>query len=119
MRRWHKLLAPWFALLLLIIAFTGVVTQATAVLEAAAAKPAVISAWQVGRKCVPMLAKRSPAGAWNHWFKKLHSGEALGPVGIILNLAGGLALLFFAGSGFWMYLSMWLRRRRNRRLIAR
>jgi uncharacterized iron-regulated membrane protein len=96
-----------------------VVTQATAVLDAAIAKPATPSAAQADRASVPVREKRSTAGAWNHWVKKLHSGEALGPVGIALNLAGGLALLFFAGSGFWMYLSMWLRLRRNRRLKAR
>lgn len=39
----------------------------------------------------------------------------MGPVGIALNIGGGVALLFFAGSGFWMYLTMWLTRRRNRR----
>ena len=36
-------------------------------------------------------------------------------MGIALNVGGGVALLFFAGSGFWMYLTMWLNRRRNRR----
>jgi uncharacterized iron-regulated membrane protein len=100
MRRWHKLLAPWFALILFVIAFTGAVTQATAILDTPPATSPMPSA----------------IGGWNHWFKKLHSGESLGPVGIALNLAGGLALLFFAGSGVWMYLSMWLKRRRGRRL---
>jgi uncharacterized iron-regulated membrane protein len=57
--------------------------------------------------------------SWNRWVKHLHSGESLGPVGIALNLAGGLALLFFAGSGFWMYLSMALRLRRGRRTRLR
>ena len=118
MRRWHKLLAPWFALLLFAIALTGVITQATALLEPSTAKAAMA---ETGAKAPPPPAagKRSAIGAWNHWFKKLHSGEALGPAGIALNLAAGLALLFFAGSGFCMYLTMWLRLRRNRRSRAR
>ena len=124
MRRWHKLLAPWFALILFVIAFTGAVTQATAILdtppatlaEKSAAKSAAAPGSEAGRIKAPKDEQRSALGGWNHWFKKLHSGESLGPVGIALNLAGGLALLFFAGSGVWMYLSMWLKRRRSRRL---
>lgn len=118
MRRWHKLLAPWFALLLFAIALTGVVTQATALLDTPTAGTAPAEAG-AKRPVAPAAGKRSAIGAWNHWFKKLHSGEALGPGGIALNLAAGLVLLFFAGSGFWMYLSMWLRLRRNRRSRAR
>jgi uncharacterized iron-regulated membrane protein len=115
MRRWHKLLAPWFALILFVIAFTGAVTQATAILDTPPAKPATAPS-TTGKIKAPKDEKRTALGGWNHWFKKLHSGESLGPVGIALNLAGGLALLFFAGSGVWMYLTMWLRRRRSRRL---
>ncbi|WP_245649221.1 PepSY domain-containing protein [Sphingomonas mali] len=118
MRRWHKLLAPWFALILFVIAFTGAVTQATAILDAPPAKSVASVGGKAGRAGMPKEEKRTALGAWNHWFKKLHSGESLGPVGIALNLAGGLALLFFAGSGVWMYLTMWLKRRRGRRLRA-
>jgi uncharacterized iron-regulated membrane protein len=112
MRRWHKLLAPWFAFILLVIAFTGAVTQATALLDTPPAKATA----PLAGAAKPASEKRTAMGGWNHWFKKLHSGELLGPVGIALNLAGGLALLFLAGSGVWMYLTMWLKRRRSRRL---
>jgi uncharacterized iron-regulated membrane protein len=118
MRRWHKLLAPWFALILFVIAFTGAVTQATAILDTPPAKAATAVAGKTDRTKMPKEEKRTALGGWNRWFKKLHSGESLGPVGIALNLAGGLALLFFAGSGVWMYLTMWLKRRRARRLLA-
>lgn len=118
MRRWHKLLAPWFALILFVIAFTGAVTQATALLDRPPAKSAAASGGKADLAGIPRDEKRTALGGWNHWFKKLHSGESLGPVGIALNLAGGLALLFFAGSGVWMYLTMWLKRRRARRLRA-
>lgn len=121
MRRWHKLLAPWFALVLVVVAMTGVITQVTSVLDtpaspqskATTAPSAIIEGKP--RHVKAKGEKRTPLGEWNHWFKKLHSGEALGPVGIAINAASGLALLFFAGSGFWMYLSMWLKLRRNRR----
>ena len=119
MRRWHKLLAPWFALLLFVIAFTGAVTQATAILDVPPVKSALAPAdGAASGRGATAHEKRSAMGGWNHWFKKIHSGEALGPIGIALNLAAGLVLLFFAGSGFWMYLSMWLRLRRNRRRRA-
>jgi uncharacterized iron-regulated membrane protein len=103
MRRWHRMLAPWFALLLLILAATGLATHATDLL----APPPVKSA--SGGPDQPSTMKRL-----NRLIKHIHSGETLGPVGIALNIGGGVALLFFAGSGFWMYLSMWLKRRRNR-----
>ncbi|WP_294204730.1 hypothetical protein [uncultured Sphingomonas sp.] len=105
MRRWHHMLAPWFALLLLLLAATGLATQATDLLDSPAPS-------------VAMAANPAPTStmkSWNRWFKHIHSGETLGPVGIALNIGGGVALLFFAGSGFWMYLTMWLNRRRNRR----
>ncbi|WP_295560738.1 hypothetical protein [uncultured Sphingomonas sp.] len=105
MRRWHRLLAPWFALLLLLLAATGLATQATDLLDRAPAKTASADA----------PATPSAMKSWNRWFKHIHSGETLGPVGIALNIGGGVALLFFAGSGFWMYLTMWLNRRRIRR----
>lgn len=117
MRRWHRMLAPWFAWLLLLLALTGVATQVTAVIGdmATAQRPAVTDKGTTDKAAAGQPPKRSPIGQWNHWFKKLHSGEMLGPIGIAANLLGGIALLFFAGSGFWMYLSMWLRRQRARR----
>ncbi|MBT2188292.1 PepSY domain-containing protein [Sphingobium nicotianae] len=115
MRRWHKILAPWFALILVIVAFTGVVTQVTSTLDTP--PPTQATSPRIGEHTRSKVEreKRSALGEWNHWFKKLHSGEALGPIGIAANAISGLALLFFAGSGFWMYLSMWLKLRRNRR----
>jgi uncharacterized iron-regulated membrane protein len=115
MRRWHKLLAPWFALILVVVAFTGVVTQVTSVLDTPVVVPSKAPMADKHRHSNAGGEKRTPLGEWNHWFKKLHAGESLGPVGIAVNALSGLALLFFAGSGFWMYLSMWLKQRRNRR----
>ncbi|WP_287979603.1 PepSY domain-containing protein [Sphingomonas sp.] len=115
MRRWHRLLAPWFALLLLILAATGIATQLTSVFDTPAARPAPAASPLADTPASPPKKTRSALGSWNHWIKKIHSGEEFGPVGIALNLAGGAALLFFAGSGLWMYIDMWTRRRRSRR----
>ena len=53
-------------------------------------------------------------GDWNLGFlHKIHSGEQFGPVGVIVSLASGLALLFFAFSGLWMYVYMFTRRARK------
>lgn len=114
MRHWHRALAPWLALLLALISLTGLATQATDLLDSPA-RPAAVAMIRPAPGRKPPSAKRSAMGEWNHWLKKLHSGEALGPAGIALNLAGGFALVFFAVSGAWMYLSMWLKRRRGRR----
>ena len=57
--------------------------------------------------------KAPPEGAraWVGYFHHLHSGEEFGPVGTIISLLSGIALLFFAFSGLWMYTRMWSHRR--------
>lgn len=42
----------------------------------------------------------------------LHSGEWFGPVGVILSLLSGLAMIFFSFSGLWLYFQMYVRRRK-------
>ena len=56
--------------------------------------------------------KRVPKpGEWNlGLLHHLHSGEQFGPAGVILSMASGVALLFFAFSGLWMYIQMYRRR---------
>jgi uncharacterized iron-regulated membrane protein len=56
--------------------------------------------------------KRTPKpGEWNVGFlHHIHSGEEFGPAGVILSMASGLALIFFAFSGLWMYIQMFARR---------
>lgn len=121
MRRWHKFFAPWFALILFVLALTGVATQMTSLLDTrpAATAPREGKEAKAPTDAKPAQKPQSAMRSWNRWVKHLHSGESLGPVGIALNLAGGLAILFFAASGFWMYLSMALRLRRGRRARLR
>ena len=50
-------------------------------------------------------------GEWNVGFlHHIHSGEQFGPAGVIISLLSGLALIFFAFSGLWMYIQMFRRR---------
>jgi hypothetical protein len=59
--------------------------------------------------------KRTPKpGEWNvGYLHHIHSGEEFGPAGVILSIASGLALLFFAFSGLWMYVYMFVKRSRK------
>ena len=51
--------------------------------------------------------KPKPAG-WNvGLLHHLHSGESFGPVGTIVSIMSGLALMFFSFSGLWLYIQMW------------
>jgi uncharacterized iron-regulated membrane protein len=122
MRKLHRWLAPILGLFLLIIAATGLVIQATDLLDSAPAKdgtriagPNAAIAPSAQTPPPQLEAKRpprSPMKQWNGFFKHIHSGEYFGPFGIVINIIAGIALLFFAASGMWMYWSMF-RRRKN------
>ncbi len=58
-------------------------------------------------------AKTPPQGAqaWVGYLHHLHSGEEFGPLGTVISILSGLALLFFSFSGLWMYIRMWSHRR--------
>jgi len=124
MRKWHRWLSIFFGLFLFWIAATGVLSQ-LAVLwpegtQDRAAQAAVPPAGFIcpeGWRCMPPRPQggmRSLVGTFHH----LHSGESFGPIGTAISLLSGLALLFFAGSGVWLYVQMW-RNRRRRALVPR
>lgn len=121
MRKWHRLIAPVFALLLLLMAVTGLAIQTTELLDRGSPPTAVAgatgapSALSAPLPHVPGAERRHGWDRWSHWLKKIHSGEAFGTAGVVVNILCGAALLFFAVSGLWMYLSMALRRWRRRR----
>jgi len=80
---------------------------------AAAAVPAGFTCPE-GWRCFPV----PPPGEggmreWVGFLHHLHSGEAFGPLGTAISMLSGLALLFFAFSGLWMYLRMWGTRKRR------
>lgn len=110
MRKWHRVIAPFFAVLLLAMAVTGLAIQAADLLDHRSPAASLVPHASAS-EADPLNAARR----WGHLLKQIHSGKAFGPLGIAVNLLCGVALLFFAGSGLWMYLSMAVRRWRRRR----
>src|SRR6476661_809751 len=76
----------------------------------ARAKAATPAATTPGFTCPETMTSRpkpKPAG-WNvGLLHHLHSGESFGPVGTIVSIMSGLALMFFSFSGLWLYIQMW------------
>lgn len=81
--------------------------------EAAPAPLAVGPAQPLAFVCPATMtcrARHAP-DKWNVGFlHKIHSGEQFGPIGVVLSILSGLALIFFAFSGLWMYVQMYRRR---------
>ena len=126
MRKWHRWITVVIGLFMLFIALTGVGSHFAAIYargslfeseERAAPPPASASAPAAGSStaATPPAAAKAPApnparklvGLMHH----LHSGEYFGPVGTIISILAGFALIFFSISGMWMYLQMYLNRR--------
>ena len=137
MRRYHRWLAVVFGVFILYIATTGLVSQFAALYanggfkqdEPAQPKSAglIIPQAQAHEldeptafKCPDTMTcrpKAPPTGAraWVGYFHRIHSGEEFGPTGVILSIASGLALLFLAFSGLWMYVRMFQARSKRER----
>jgi uncharacterized iron-regulated membrane protein len=119
MRKWHRWLSLFFGIFMLWIAVTGVLSQVAvlwpggrpdAAARAAAAPPPGFECPE-GWRCMPPRDRgtgiRSMVGLFHH----LHSGETFGPVGTVISVLSGLALVFFSVSGIWLYVRMWLHRK--------
>ena len=132
MRKWHRWLSLFFGAFMLWMAVTGllihfndltagdehdkpVAAVAAAAAPDATAKPAFVCPADMNCRPKP---KGGKGGGQNFagLIKHLHSGEIAGPVGTVLSILTGLALLFFAVSGIWMYVQMW-RFRQTRKLM--
>ncbi|MGB7656327.1 MAG: PepSY domain-containing protein, partial [Novosphingobium sp.] len=77
---------------------------------------AAASAVPAGFKCPEgMICRPKPSGSksWIGVVHHLHSGETFGPLGTLIASLSGLAMVFFAFSGLWMYTRMWSHRRTN------
>lgn len=120
MRKWHRWLSVVFGVLILFIATTGVASH-------------VVELWANGgfeeqerrppKPAAPVAQGAEPAAtavgqpAPNPyreligWLHHIHSGEEFGPVGIVVSLLSGIALIFFTVSGMWMYWQLYVRRR--------
>lgn len=107
MRKWHRWLSVVFGVVLLWLAATGVASHVAAIWQdgGIAVEKGPPPKATIGQS--PAQRKPSIVGFLHH----LHSGEEFGPVGVLVSLAGGLALLFFTISGMWMYIDMFRRRK--------
>lgn len=119
MRKYHRWLSVLFGVFLLWIAATGVLSQVGKLVNdggfeeqrpgpaEAIGPPGFVC--PADMNCRPKLVAKP--GEWDVSFlHHLHSGEQFGPAGVILSLLSGLALLFFAFSGLYMYIQMYRRR---------
>lgn len=116
MRKWHRWLSLFFGVFLLWIAATGVASQVVPLVQGKpqrAAPPAGFVCPET-MVCRPKPTGPNIVGTLHH----LHSGESFGPVGVAVSLLSGLAMVFFAGSGVWLYVQMW-RNRKDRALSPR
>lgn len=126
MRKWHRWLSLFFGVFMLWIAVTGVLSQVAALWPSgapdaaalAAATPPPGFACPDGWRCMPPRGDGGGLGSMVGLFHHLHSGESFGPVGTVISVLSGLALIFFSGSGIWLYVQMW-RFRKGRKLAPR
>ncbi len=124
MRRYHRWLSIVFGLLILWIVVTGLMSHAAALVRdgqgpagsGPTAAATMAQAKAAGFVCPDgMICRAKPdpdsAAAWTSYLHHLHAGEEFGLTGTILSIASGLALLFFAISGLWMYIDLFRARR--------
>jgi uncharacterized iron-regulated membrane protein len=102
-RNWHRWLAVVFGIFILWIATTGVLTQGARIIAASQPRPAETAPKAPEAPRPP----QTPLRAFIHTVTDLHSGEALGKTGQAISLLSGLALIFFAGSGLYMYVELY------------
>jgi uncharacterized iron-regulated membrane protein len=117
MRKWHRWLSVFFAVFLLWIAVTGVLSQIVPLFNG---KPHRDGAQAPAFVCPPDYVCR-PKGGGNSivgLLHHLHSGETFGPLGVVISTLAGFALIFFSFSGLWLYIQMW-RNRSTRGLSPR
>jgi hypothetical protein len=122
MRKWHRWSSVIFAVFLLWIAVTGVLSQIVPLFgkgdgprnhgSGAASAPAFV--------CSPDYTcrqKPAPGGsrALVSLLHDLHSGAKFGPIGVVIATLSGFAMVFLGFSGLWMYIRMW-RNRHSRAL---
>lgn len=118
MRKWHRWLSAFFAIIMIWVAITGVLHYAgvwwpvdeLTTEQVAAQQPPEDFECPEGWRCSPPRFSsgiRSMVGTFHH----LHSGETFGLAGEIIVLLSGVALVFFSISGLWMYYQMWENRK--------
>ena len=120
MRKWHRWLSVFFAIIIIWVTVTGMLhwfgvwwpaDELTAEQIAAQQPP---EGWECpeGWRCTPPSFAGPPrnlVGLFHH----LHSGAEFGIVGEIIVLISGFVLLFFSVSGLWMYVQMFESRKKR------
>ena len=114
MRKYHRWLATIAGIFILWTALTGVVTQASRLYASSEPRPAQAAPAAPTAPEAPR-PPQSPARQFVHFVTDLHSGESFGLIGQLVSLVTGLALLFLAGSGLFMYIQMFRARGRKAR----
>jgi hypothetical protein len=115
MRKWHRWLSVFFAVFMLWIAVTGVLSQVVPLFNSPPRQHQASSfVCPADYVCRPKASGNSIVGLLHH----LHSGETFGPLGVVISTLSGFALIFFSVSGLWLYIQMW-RNRKNRSLTPR
>jgi uncharacterized iron-regulated membrane protein len=122
MRKWHRWISVFFGIFMLWIAATGVLSQVGELVnnggfgdehEERAGPPPGVPAGFVCPET--MMCRPKPSQEAGHWnvglLHHLHSGEVFGPLGTVISILSGVALLFFSFSGLWMYIQMWKNRK--------
>jgi uncharacterized iron-regulated membrane protein len=102
LRRYHRWIATLIGIFILWTATTGVLTQITRI-NTAAERGAAAAVARTAQAPAPPL---SPNRKFLKTITDLHSGEQFGLAGQLVSLVTGLAILFLAGSGLWMYIRM-------------
>lgn len=118
MRKWHRWIAVFFGIFLVWIAATGILNHLIEWIPGLRGGPppgpphSNVDPNFVCPSDMICFSRRPPEGAGNlvRLIHGLHSGEAFGPAGPIVSFLSGIALLFFAFSGLWMYIQMWRNR---------
>lgn len=117
MRRWHRWLSIVFGAFILWMATTGLLAHGAALWPADAPPAAAAPANFVCPATMTCQARPPTEGpvAWKNFFHRLHTGGLFGRTGTFVSIASGMALLFFAFSGLWIYLHMVRARLRRER----
>jgi uncharacterized iron-regulated membrane protein len=120
MRKWHRWLSIVFAVFLLWIAVTGVLSQVVPLFgqdedrhAPTASVPGFVCPPDYTCRPKPKAGDgRALVGLLHH----LHSGERFGPRGGVIATVSGFAMVFFSFSGLWLYIQMW--RNRSQRALS-
>jgi uncharacterized iron-regulated membrane protein len=104
-RRWHRWIAVPAGLVMLLIAVTGLILHVQLMQNPPQRGPGPPPGG-------PGMPAAPPSGdiAFHRFIMSLHTGDFLGPWGKYLFMLAGVALVFFAASGLWMYIDMFRRR---------